>query len=150
MTLLTLTISPNEPLVIGDGDIVISVVRTQGSQVKIRINADTDVQVNRGSIYLGKKLIPEYNDITEPVVNLWEENATLMGELLEQAAANLHLETIDYEKLPERTKRIFSLITPKLYMKVIELFLAKFLYIHNLQFNEESVEIFKNDFLKGE
>ena len=148
MTLLTLTLSPTEPLVIGDADTVVSVVRVQGNQVKVQIDADPDTQINRGSIYLGKKLLPEYDYVNTPMIDLWQENSELMTELLEQVVNNLHLEKVNYDALPEKSKRIFNMINPKLYMKVVELFLAKFLYINQLEFNLESVELFKKDFLE--
>jgi len=149
MSSLLLTLSPDEPLVIGDADAVVNIIRTEGKYVKVRVDADKKTQINRGSIYIGKKLVPEYDYINTPLINLWKENSELMSELLEQTANELHLENVDYDNLPEKTKRIFAMVSPKLYMKVIELFLAKFLYVHQLEFTREAVELFTSDFLKG-
>lgn len=150
MSLLVLTLNPNEPLVIGDADVIIKIVETRGKYVKITVDADVKTPINRGSVFLGKKMLPEYDYISMPLYDLWKENPDLMSELLEQTAQDLHLENIDYENLPEKSKRIFSMVNRDLYMKVVELFLAKFLYVNKLEFNAESVELFKNDFLKSD
>ncbi|KMJ44359.1 MULTISPECIES: carbon storage regulator CsrA [Xenorhabdus] len=48
--MLTLTRRPQEKIMIGD-DIVITVLRTQSSKVKIRIEAPKDIPVHREEIY---------------------------------------------------------------------------------------------------
>ena len=147
MASLLLTLSPDEPLVIGDAETVINVISTQGKYVRVRVDADKKTEVNRGSIYIRKKLIPKLDYINTPIKDLWSENPELMDELLEQTANGLRLENFNFEQLSGKAKRIFSMISPKFYGKIIELFLAKFLYANNLEFNTESVKLFKNDFL---
>lgn len=93
-------------------------------------------------------LVPERDYISTPIIDLWKENPDLMRDLMNRIDDGLHMENFDYDKLPEKSKRIFSMVSPELYMKVVELFLAKFLYVNNLEFTEEAVEMFKNDFLR--
>ncbi len=149
MSSLYLTLNPSEPLVLGDADVVVTILRTRGKYVQVRVDADEQIQINRGSIYIGKKLIPNWDYIDIPLRNLQEDNPELMADLLEKTADNLYFKDFTYDDLSEKAKRIFSMVDRDCFMKVVDLFLAKFLYVNQLEFNEESLELFKNNFFSG-
>jgi len=53
--MLILTRRISESLIIGDKEIVISILGIKGNQVRIGIDAEKDTQIDREEIYLRKK-----------------------------------------------------------------------------------------------
>lgn len=152
MTTLVLTLSPMEPLVINDAEIVVKIKEVRGNQVKVKIDADKGVALNRGKVYLNKKLsnsaLGGTTYIDAPIKEFLDEDSEELIQLLEIIHENMdRYDWVTDINLPEKTQRLLRVVGSENYKRLIETFFAKFLFVTNLSLNDESVLEFKKDFL---
>ena len=149
---LVLTISPTDPLVINDAEIIVRILETKGNLVRIRVEADRSVALNRGRIYLNKKLsdseLEKNGYINTPLKDMFKMGSEKIAKLLEEVHEKMkNYDWVTGVKLPEKTLKLLDVVGEKGYRHLIELFFAKFLFVTNLPFCDESVLEFKKDFL---
>ena len=131
---LVLIISPTDPLVINDAEIIVRILEAKGNLVRIRIEADRSVALNRGSIYLHKKLsdskLEENGYINTPIKDMFKMGSKKIALLLEEVQTAM----VDHDwttgvKLPDKTLKLLDVVGKKGYRSLAELFFAKFLFV---------------------